>query len=64
MAWTDFDYVPTDGLSNVASFPSKPGSGALARAQFMTLLNQIKTFFNGTVKTEITTAKYRSYMEV
>jgi hypothetical protein len=54
MAWTDFKFTPEDGLSNTTSFPSKPSSGAEARTQFMAVLNQIKTFLNGTVKNEIT----------
>ncbi|KJS84985.1 MAG: hypothetical protein JM58_09455 [Peptococcaceae bacterium BICA1-8] len=53
MAIGDFNYTPTDGLDNTTSFPSKPGSGTAARAQFMTVLNQIKTFMNGTQKTAI-----------
>jgi hypothetical protein len=53
MAWTDFDYTPSDGLSNTTSFPSKPSSGPAARSQFMTLFNQIKAFLNGTVKSEL-----------
>jgi hypothetical protein len=55
MAWEDFKFTPEDGLENTTTFPSKPGSGAAARAQPMTLFNQIKAFFNSTVKTEIAT---------
>jgi hypothetical protein len=50
MAWVDFKFTPEDGLENTTTFPSKPGSGAAARAQPMTLFNQIKAFLNGGVK--------------
>ena len=55
MAWEDFKFTPEDGLENTTIFESKPVSGARARQQFTTILNQIKTFLNGTVKTEIAT---------
>lgn len=50
MAWEDFEFTPEDGLENTTTFESKPVSGARARQQFTTILNQIKTFLNGTVK--------------
>jgi hypothetical protein len=60
MAWEDFEFTPENGLENTTTFPSKPGSGAAARAQFMTILNQIKAFFNGTVKNAIDEHKAES----
>lgn len=64
MAWEDFKFTPEDGLENTTTFPSKPGSGAAARAQPMTLFNQIKTFLNGTIKTSVTGNALRDIMGV
>ena len=50
MAWTDFKYDPEDGLENSTTFESKPVNGGRARQQFMIILDQIKVFLNGTVK--------------
>lgn len=59
MSWTDLEFTPTTGLQDSATFPSKPPSGTgsnSARGQVMNIINQIKTFINGTVKTEIAAA--------
>ena len=64
MAWQDFDFTPSDGLSNTPTFESKPTSGARAREQFMIILNQIKTFLNGTIKTSVTGNALRDIMGV
>lgn len=50
MAWADFGFTPTTGLSDTTSFPTTPADETAARSQFMTVLNQIKTFLNLTVK--------------
>ena len=39
-------YVPSDGLKNVTTFPSKPGSGAAARKQVQDMLDQMLGFHN------------------
>jgi hypothetical protein len=50
MAWQDFEFDPVEGLENTTVFESKPSSGARARQQVMTPLNQIKAFINTKVK--------------
>jgi len=50
MAWADFGFTPSTGLSDTTSFPTTPADETAARSQFMAVLNQIKTFLNLTVK--------------
>lgn len=47
----DFNFNPPTGFNDTNIFPSKPG--AQARNQIQSLLNQIKDFFNGEVKTSL-----------
>jgi hypothetical protein len=47
----DFNFNPPTGFNDTNIFPAKPG--AQARSQIQSLLDQIKAFFNGEVKSSL-----------
>lgn len=50
----DFAFDPVDGLKNTVEYETSPVSEARAREILQTPLDQIKTYLNGALKTEVT----------
>lgn len=45
----NFNFNPTNGLLDQSAFPDNPGSGAEARTQIQTPMNQIRDYINATL---------------
>lgn len=52
MALTEFAFDPVTGFNDTTAFPN-PTSGSQARTQLQTPLNQLKTYINEDLKTEV-----------
>jgi hypothetical protein len=52
MSWSDFAFDPPEGLRDTTEYPDPP-TEPQARAQVQGRLDEVKTFINSTVKTEI-----------